>query len=178
MSLIYLEDNFITREQSRYIINYYKTHLDSVKQYDFNYPLSILNTTDYSLKTISDRILSICKRFKNDVDLDNLEIVKWPVKSHMKFHKDTGDVFASILYLNDNYIGGNTAFDSFQVDPKVGRLLIFSNSYYRHCVKEVGGTSRYTLAAWYVADWRLRYVAKTLEGMNSYQKELLEKDFF
>ncbi len=105
MSLIYLEDNFITREQSRYIINYYKTHLDSVKQYDFNYPLSILNTTDYSLKTISDRILSICKRFKNDVGLDNLEIVKWPVKSHMKFHKDTGDVFASILYLNDNYIG-------------------------------------------------------------------------
>ena len=157
MSLIYLEDNFISREQSRYIINYYKTHLDSVNQYNLTYPLSILNTTDYSLKTISDRILSICKRFKNDVDLDNLEIVKWPVKSHMKFHKDTktGDVFASILYLNDNYIGGNTAFDSFQVDPKVGRLLIFSNSYYRHCVKEVGGTSRYTLAAWYV---------KTLEG--------------
>ena len=105
MSLIYLEDNFITREQSRYIINYYKTHLDSVKQYDFNYPLSILNTTDYSLKTISDRILSICKRFKNDVGLDNLEIVKWPVKSHMKFHKDTGEDSFSGTLIYDTYIG-------------------------------------------------------------------------
>ena len=151
MSLIYLEDNFISREQSRYIINYYKTHLDSVNQYNLTYPLSILNTTDYSLKTISDRILSICKRFKNDVDLDNLEIVKWPVKSHMKFHKDTktGDVFASILYLNDNYIGGNTAFDSFQVDPKVGRLLIFSNSQYKHHVTKVIGKHRYALSFWY-----------------------------
>ena len=82
--------------------------------------------------------------------LDNLEIVKWPVKSHMMFHKDVDtDILASILYLNDNYKGGQTGFESVQVEPKMGRLMIFSNSYYFHRVKEVRGSPRYTFASWF-----------------------------
>ena len=153
MSLIYLEDNFITREQSKVLIDYYKEHLNLVQEINHTYALWLRKTYhNHSLiKTIVDKILSKCKGFRDDIEVDNVEIVRWPVKSYMNFHKDTGteDIFASILYLNDNYMGGYTGFDFFEINPKIGRLLIFSNSYYRHCVKEIKKNSRYTLALWF-----------------------------
>ena len=48
---------------------------------------------------------------------NGLEIVKRPPSSSMDYHVDsiTGDVLSGIVYLNDNYFGGSTGFESFQV---------------------------------------------------------------
>ena len=159
MSLIYLEDNFITRGQSMSIIDHYKSNLNSVYNHNLTYPLPInLDKCSNSLiQTITNKITDKCKMFDNNVEIQNLEIVKWPFNSRLNYHidEDLDDVFAAILYLNDNFWGGQTAFDTFQINPKIGRLLIFSNRHYKHSVRRVKFNSRYTLSAWYV---------KTLEG--------------
>ena len=159
MNILYLEDDFITAEQSKDIINFYNNHL--IHSYEhrscdnqISYPLNILNRYkhEHTLSTCADRIVKLCKRFVHDAKLDNLEIVKRLPSSSMNYHVDNaeGDVLAGIVYLNDDYSGGSTGFESFQVEPKVGRLIIFSNSHYRHCVNEVKGNDRYTLSSWFV----------------------------
>ena len=159
MNILYLEDDFINAEQSKIIINFYNNHLTETfvygsKDNQLTLPLNILNhyKNEQILNDSVDKIIKICKGFISDAKLDNLEIVKRPPNSSMDYHVDsiTGDVLAGIVYLNDDYSGGNTGFESFQVEPKVGRLIIFSNSHYRHCVNEVKGNDRYTLSSWFV----------------------------
>ena len=159
MNIFYLEDDFINAEQSKNIINFYNNHSIHSFEYrtDFNnvsYPLNILNQykNEQILNDSINKIIKICKGFISDSKLDNLEIVKRPSNSSMGYHVDTefGDVLSGIVYLNDDYSGGSTGFESFQVEPKIGRLIIFSNSHYRHCVNEVKGNDRYTLSSWFV----------------------------
>ena len=159
MNILYLEDNFITAKQSKDIINFYNNHLIHTYEYrscdnNVSYPLNIVNQYkhEHILNICVDRIVKLCKGFVQDAKLDNLEIVKRPPSSSMDYHVDsvTGDVLSGIVYLNDDYFGGSTGFESFQVEPKVGRLIIFSNSHYRHCVNEVKGNYRYTLSSWFV----------------------------
>ena len=159
MNILYLEDDFITAEQSKNIINFYNNHLIHTHEYrsydnQISYPLNIINQYkhEHTLNTCVGGIIKLCKGFVCDAKLDNLEIVKRTPSSSMDYHVDsmTGDVLSGIVYLNDDYSGGSTGFESFQVEPKVGRLIIFSNAHYRHCVNEVKGNNRYTLSSWFV----------------------------
>ena len=59
------------------------------------------------------------------------------------------DLFAAVLYLNDDYTGGHTAFEDYEVKPETGKLLVFSNSIYEHHVTKVEGTERFVLSIWY-----------------------------
>ena len=67
------------------------------------------------------------------------------VGTFMKPHVDDNnvhkpDVFAAMLYLNNNFTGGgNTCFEDFEVKPEVGKLIVFSNSQYLHYVSKVEG---------------------------------------
>ena len=59
------------------------------------------------------------------------------------------DVFAAMLYLNDNFTGGSTMFEDIEIKPKPGKLIIFSNNKHLHYVSEVGGAERFVLSFWY-----------------------------
>ena len=62
-----------------------------------------------------------------------------------------------LLYLNDDYVGGHTQFDNihggvwYDVKPKTGKLLIFSNREYLHHVSRVQSGTRYVLSFWFNA---------------------------
>jgi predicted 2-oxoglutarate/Fe(II)-dependent dioxygenase YbiX len=61
--------------------------------------------------------------------------------------------YGSIMYLNDNYDGGELYFPAYDIDfkPKAGTLAFFpSSTYYVHGVKEVLGGVRYTSAHFWV----------------------------
>ena len=65
-------------------------------------------------------------------------------------HKDyKGDVFAALIYLNDDYSGGETCFENTKVIPETGKLVIFSNNDLIHSVNMVKENARYTLALWF-----------------------------
>jgi hypothetical protein len=61
--------------------------------------------------------------------------------------------YSSVLYLNDDYEGGELFFPEFDltIKPKLGDLVTFpTNSMYIHAVKEVKHGTRYTIAlSWF-----------------------------
>ena len=109
-----------------------------------------IKTTDGVVNTVN----SLCKTFDSSSNLDYVGVVRWPVGTFMKPHTDNNnnhpkDVFAAMLYLNDDFDGGHTVFEHLEVKPEVGKLMVFSNSYYLHYVSKVEGAERFVLSFWY-----------------------------
>jgi hypothetical protein len=60
--------------------------------------------------------------------------------------------FGSIIYLNDNYEGGNTYYPkyNYEVKPQVGKLAVHpGDSEHLHGVSKIEGGIRYTVAAFW-----------------------------
>jgi hypothetical protein len=58
---------------------------------------------------------------------------------------------SSVIYLNDNYEGGELYFKDHDISikPEAGDYITFpGNRHYQHGVKEVSGAVRYTLSTW------------------------------
>ena len=97
----------------------------------------------------------ICKLFDDRANPDYVGVIRWKPGTFMKPHYDSSakdgiyDLFAALLYLNDDFEGGYTGFKEFEVEPKVGKLLIFSNSQHKHHVTRVVGADRYALSFWF-----------------------------
>ena len=93
----------------------------------------------YSIMSSTEKIFA--DRYKVQVDaFDYIELLKYEEGGHYIPHFDqcTGDRKASLLiYLNDDYEGGHTAFPEtygphglgIKIQPKAGRVLIFDCSY-------------------------------------------------
>ena len=87
--------------------------------------------------------------------MDYAGIIRWPVGTFMKPHTDPSrpdqkeDLFAAVLYLNDDFSGGYTAFEEYEIKPEVGKLLVFSNTLYLHHVTKVESAERFVLSVWY-----------------------------
>lgn len=144
--------NFLTKSQCNNLINYYNKNIHNSFEDRNKFPLDTDN-----FPNITEKIKSICLSKDPSCKLDTHQIVRWPKGSKMGKHLDPkDDVFACIVYLNDNYSGGETCFyreNFFEQDikPEVGKLIIFSNSKILHWVNEVKYAERYTLALWFVS---------------------------
>jgi hypothetical protein len=79
----------------------------------------------------------------------DMQIVKWPTGSLMHKHFDTGDQYGILLYLNDNFEGGETIIDTETITPKKGCGVLFSNGILAHSVCQIKKGTRYTLPIWY-----------------------------
>ena len=145
--MIYSHKNFINPEKCDEIISDYIFNIDSSFKYRDTYALNV-----QGIIGITDKIESICKKFDEKVNLDLCQVVKWPPGSKMAPHVDDSlnDKFAAIVYLNDNYIGGETVFDELTIFPEKGKLVIFENSKLQHSVSEIVSGVRYTLALWFI----------------------------
>jgi hypothetical protein len=97
------------------------------------------------------------------------DLVVWRKGVKMDFHKDDGyegpneNVFrmrkySTILYLNDDYLGGETVIHQankpdYISTPKQGSVVIFkSNDECEHGVNEILEGTRYTIASWFSLD--------------------------
>ena len=172
--LIYIEENFISLDECQKFIDLsksnkkeisyvmgqqsvehpYITHLEW-KNHGASYYNGDVDTTVPSLdEEVVTRVNSICKNFDSNANLDYVGVVRWPIGTFMKPHVDDNDVhkpdmFAAMLYLNDDFEGGNTVFHDLVVKPEVGKLIIFSNSQYLHYVTKVESDERFVLSFWY-----------------------------
>tara|TARA_B100000378_G_scaffold133610_1_gene107925 strand:+ start:349 stop:888 length:540 start_codon:yes stop_codon:yes gene_type:complete len=171
--LIYIEENFITPDECQKFIDLSKsnkkempygdetrggdTYLTTVewKNQGASYHGGDVDTTAPSLDhEVVNRVNSICQNFDSNINLDYVGVVRWPIGTFMKPHVDDNnihkpDVFAAMLYLNDNFTGGCTCFENFEIKPEIGKLIIFSNSQYLHYVSQVEGSERFVLSFWY-----------------------------
>ena len=123
-------------------------------------PVDIKLTNDELFSSVIANVTKICKSFDSDIQLDYCGVIRWPTGTFMKPHYDKSDMYspntlAAFLYLNDDYIGGHTQFDNldesvwFDVRPKSGKLLIFSNREYLQHVSKVESGTRYVLSFWF-----------------------------
>jgi|GEM_PF-2198072 len=87
------------------------------------YPLS---------RIIHERILHLVYKEDHDLELSGFSTLQRmqegvELKCHTDQHTDPSIRYAAILYLNDNYNGGELFFENFdlEVRPKKGSLLIF-----------------------------------------------------
>ena len=142
-NLILLYDNFLLKEDCDKYINVFKKEKDKIKQYRDTFTLKIKD-------------VALLNKLKSEFNIDklltpdNLEIVMWPKNSFMDLHYDNKDTLAFIIYLNEDYIGGETIIDKKTIEPKTGRVVIFSNGRLEHSVNKIQEGTRYTLIGWYV----------------------------
>jgi hypothetical protein len=97
---------------------------------------------------------------------DTAQIVRWPPGTQLSPHADNihpdgqpnttpHRSFSSILYLNDDYEGGETYFPGHGVrlKPEAGALVLFgAGPEYVHGVSNVTRGMRYTYAGWFTFD--------------------------
>ncbi len=111
-------------------------------------PVDIKLSKDELFANVIANVTKICKSFHSNIQLDYCGVIRWPTGTFMKPHYDKSEMYspnilAAFLYLNDDYIGGHTQFDNldesvwYDVKPKTGKLLIFSNREYLHHVSKV-----------------------------------------
>lgn len=94
------------------------------------------------------------------------DLVHWPVGKSMPVHGDSHYLDGSkglfpfrkvsgVLYLNDDYSGGETYFPShgIHITPETGKLILFpSNIDYPHGVKTIESSERFTMPIWFTDD--------------------------
>ena len=149
--MIYLEKNFITDDQCNYLISWYNQNQDKSYQYRDTYPIKLANVDDKIIINIISKINLYAHNLVNfKMFVNNVELVKWPVGSSMPKHRDPNDdVFAGLIFLNDNFLGGCTEFANQTIQPKKGSFVIFLNSLLEHCVTKIENNDRYTFAIWF-----------------------------
>ncbi len=136
--------NFLSKTECSKFIDFYNSNVDKSFSHRDTFPLNV------SFSSVEDNILCECKKYNENILLDTCQIVKWPVGSYMNPHKDPGDdAFSALIYLNDDYVGGETCFENTKVIPETGKLVIFSNHDLLHSVNMVKQNIRYTFALWF-----------------------------
>ena len=168
MSFPYIEENFISLSECQRLIDYatlnksenvsrddvYSTDIEWTDHGATYYGNNVDPITPEDNDEVVTKVTEKCKSLV-DCQLGYVGIVRWPIGTFMKPHYDSSakegiyDLFAALLYLNDDFEGGYTGFKDFEVKPKTGKLLIFSNSQYKHHVTRVVGRDRYALSFWY-----------------------------
>ena len=145
--IINIKDNYLTRETCVEIIKAYHDNENKVKKHRDTYPLDIDDFGNIGEELDKESFLI------NNSTLDWVQIVKWPKNSKQDLHIDDARLnttLACIIYLNEDYTGGQTYFeDGTIIAPKTGRVLFFDGCYYKHGVKCIKEGTRYTIAAWF-----------------------------
>lgn len=158
--------NFLSEEEIEYLMGSLTQDnlVTFVSQKDSNgEPTNWMNIH----KMIVDKF-KLIKRIQSEVvksyDFDRivsrdrwLSVVRWDKGTKLQLHVDdlgyeTDNHIATLVYLNDDYEGGEVAFATHDVTvkPKTGDLLIFpGNMHYAHEVTEILSGTRYTIPVWF-----------------------------
>lgn len=88
---------------------------------------------------------------------DRMSILKYEKAGFLSEHVDHGvssRTLSVVLYLNDDYVGGEINFphvgDGISIKPEAGSAIFFpSNFVFTHSVNEISDGIRYSLPSWY-----------------------------
>jgi predicted 2-oxoglutarate/Fe(II)-dependent dioxygenase YbiX len=115
---------------------------------------TLFNALDITLKHYSTEIYPWAE--KNIKSREHtMHLLKYNQSGHLPAHQDQGistRVLSVLLYLNDNYEGGEIEFrhSNIKIKPEPGSVLFFpSNFLYVHEVYPVTKGPRYALPNWY-----------------------------
>ena len=171
---IHIEDNFLTSEECSLLIEYYhyaEKRTDGLDHFK-NCSVSLHKIKYDNIRNLIEKFhyklgATITKRYNESAIFPEFtNLVFWKKGKGMPSHYDaaTSDVsardYSCILYLNDDYEGGETYFKKSRISlnqksisPKKGSILLFpSDKKHLHGVNKVKEGERYTLASWWTRD--------------------------
>lgn len=165
--MVHQKENFLTEQECKLLINLHRhvnhfplkrTHRDTtlidISNYIAMSRLELADSTYFEfLRHIESKINSYIKTIDEDAYINYFECVEWPTNSEQDAHHDL-DIhpWTSIIYLNDDYIGGETFVgveDLQQVVPLKGKIITFNGNKKLHGVTKITSGTRYTVPIWY-----------------------------
>ena len=133
-----------------------------------NYCLDLIPASkiNKNIKIITDQYLELLSNTLNNyVNIFNIEesikisedfgLLKYSSGEYYHSHYDggteSGRSISAILYLNDDYEGGEIDFVNFgiKIKPKAGTFMLFPSNYaYRHIANPVTSGTKYAIVTW------------------------------
>ena len=177
--MIYTQPNIISSDTCEKLIEYFDTHPEQLRKSE-HLAQQLFNKKDINPYNVNDPELlrelevlrtkatvKMSKLYDTTLYLDYWDLVKWYPGDFMHMHADNVDEYrvpfdycgwrthSAILYLNQNFEGGETIFrdQNCNIFPETGKLLMFPAGYdYTHGVNAVEKGNRYTIALWFTED--------------------------
>lgn len=167
-------DNFLSKEDCEYLINSavsidlwegagYKfwdnriTNYSTFLKHDKHAANILLDTNNRSMNKIKEEY-----GIGYPLYSDSIQIVRWfegmDQGPHADDMSDTEAMghghrsFGSVIYLNDNYIGGHTYYSNFNIEvvPKTGSFAFHpADPKHSHGVTKIENSTRYTIASFW-----------------------------
>ena len=149
--VVYVHENFLTDEECDKYFNMIKDIGYSPK----NLPWAE-RTIDISNDPIVEKVTKYLeKRFKLELKPSQVQLQNHHVNSWARFHvHDHGGrekiKYNSLIYLNENFLGGNfVTSKGIDIKPKKGMLTFFNGQTVHHGVRTVLQNDRKTIIFWW-----------------------------
>ena len=153
---IYSKESFLDKDECDFLIrNWVAENPDDTSQWQNRICWSAL---DSNKGVIEERIVQFARQETGlNLSIMDTNIVKWNEGDEMIVHDDLGEYkefpnrhFAAIVYLNNDYEGGELMFPEINMGIKAhaGELIVFRGGSLMHNVNKVISGTRYTLASW------------------------------
>lgn len=149
---LYITPTFLSKEETNYFIDFHKQEGRSLaKDFYGNKIIPVIPLLqDDVLRFVFTRICAHIQAIDNNLFPNNMEIVKWHEDKHQEAHVDFEyHPYTSIIYLNDDYEGGETFIDQRTIKPERGKMITFQGADMLHGVKKIIKGTRYTIPIWY-----------------------------
>jgi len=152
-----LQENFLSNEDCNELIKIHD-ELWSQKRVLHNDTevLNVMHMLNYDnkkcnfIKHIHAKISLHIKNIDKNAFINFFEVVKWNEGLGMEEHYDfTFHKWTSVIYLNDDYSGGNTFIEHKEIIPLKGKIVTFQGANLLHGVTPILNGVRYTSPVWY-----------------------------
>lgn len=153
-------ENFLTDKECDELIRIYQVNeAQLAKPFGKTYTFALMGALPevaepnaQMIKYVHAKLSALIQHVDNKAYMDYFQLVKWPEKSSMDPHIDQpAHQYTSLIYLNDDYEGGETVVESEAIKPKKGMVVVLKGNVYTHGVNEVTSGTRFMLSAWYKA---------------------------
>jgi len=153
--MFYIKENFITKKECEDFILMSKSPSEKMRlKYDFdNNPLweeRLVYITEHPI------VKKVQKHFKDifnfDLKIDEAQIQNWIIGSNSPLHTHIRRPtvrYNSLLYLNDNYDGGEFKTEFLSLKPQPGMLTLFDGQKTLHGLNTVKNKDRFTIIFWW-----------------------------
>ena len=128
-------ENFISSKEADYFINFHKKNFNlnnhfCIKHRETEVIQCGLVSNNAKIKKMNNILNKFVKKINKKYEINYFQIVKWPTYEFQPKHVDF-DIhpYTSILYLNDDFEGGETYYeDGTLFSPITGRILYFNGN--------------------------------------------------
>ena len=147
--------NFINKKLCQFLIKWHEEYwpqLDgNLTENHFNQNvINIHNIDKNEFKYIGAKLNYEIQKISKYHYANYFQLTKWNTGCFAQAHKDIQNhIWSSILYLNDNFTGGETIVGDEIVKPETGKLIIFEGAKLSHSVNKITKGVRYTIPCWY-----------------------------